>query len=321
MMKKRKVILPILAASAMAFSVPGTTSEVQASCNTYRVNVPTGYLALRTAADYDSNNEIGELYSGDLVEVTDYACPSGYWYVYSPKYDTYGYVNNDYLYAVISSSGSSYGSTWTVSVSKGYLALRSAKAYDASNEIGELYSGDTVWVSDSSDPTYWYVYSPKLNCYGYVNCQYLYGGSSGSSVGYFGETRTVSVAKGYLALRSMKAYDASNELGELYTGDTVQLLDTSDPQYWYVYSPKYDMNGFVNKDYLVGGSTYQTKTVSVSKGYLALRSAKSYDASNEIGELNTGDTVQLIDSSDSQYWYVYSPRLMNYGYVNKDYLY
>ena len=36
----------------------------------------------RTEADYDSYNEIGELYSGDLVEVTDYACPSGYWYVY-----------------------------------------------------------------------------------------------------------------------------------------------------------------------------------------------------------------------------------------------
>ena len=81
------------------------------------------------------------------------------------------------------------------------------------------------------------------------------------------------------------------------------------------------MNGFDNKDYLVGGSNYQTWTVSVSRGYLALRSAKNYDASNEIGELNTGDTVQLIDSSDSQYWYVYSPRLMNYGYVNKDYLY
>lgn len=119
----------------------------------------------------------------------------------------------------------------------------------------------------------------------------------------------------------MKAYDSSNELGELYTGDTVQLMDTSDSQYWYVYSPKYDLNGFVNKDYLTGGTAYATKTVHVSKGYLALRNAKAYDTSNEIGQLNTGDTVQLIDSNDSQYWYVYSPRLMNYGYVNKDYLY
>ena len=210
--------------------------------------------------------------------------------------------------------------TYRVSVATGYLALRTYAGYDSGNEIGELYSGDSVWVSDSSDPTYWYVYSPKLNCYGYVNCQYLYGGSSGSSVGYFGETRTVSVAKGYLALRSLKAYDASNELGELYTGDTVQLLDTSDSQYWYVYSPKYDMNGFVNKDYLVDRNPVIRKTVKVTSGYLALRSDMAYDDANEIGRLNTGDIVQIADSSDSTYWKVYSERLGKYGYVNKNYL-
>ena len=98
-------------------------------------------------------------------------------------------------------------------------------------------------------------------------------------------------------------------------------MDTSDPQYWYVYSPKYDMNGFVNKDYLVGGSSYSSWNVSDSTGYLALRNAKAYDAGNEIGQLNTGDTVLLIDASDSTYWYVYSPRLMNYVYVNQNYLY
>ena len=132
---------------------------------------------------------------------------------------------------------------------------------------------------------------------------------------------TVTVASGYLALRNAKAYNDANEIGQLYTGDTVQILETSDPQYWYVYSPKYDLNGFVNKDYLSGGTAYSAKTVSVAKGYLALRSAKSYDTSNEIGQLNTGDTVQVIDSGDSTYWYVYSPKLSNYGYVNKDYLY
>ena len=62
----------------------------------------------------------------------------------------------------------------TVSVAKGYLALRTAKAYDENNEIGELYSGDTVQVQDTSDSTYWYVYSPKLNKSGYVNKNYLY---------------------------------------------------------------------------------------------------------------------------------------------------
>lgn len=322
-MKKKRILLPFLAATALTLSAPGNIYDAQASVNTYRVNVATGYLALRTEAALNTANEIGELYTGDLVEVTDYTGATGYWYVYSPKYDRYGYVNNDYLDAITSSGGSSYNSTWTVRVNSGYLALRSAKAFDSSNEIGQLYTGDTVWLSDSSDPTYWYVYSPKLNLYGYTDQNYLYGGNTNTTgtTSYFGETRTVHVSSGYLALRTMKAYDTSNEIGQLYTGDTVQLLETSDPQYWYVYSPKYDLNGFVNKDYLSGSAAYSTKTVSVAKGYLALRSAKSYDTSNEIGQLNTGDTVQVIDSGDSTYWYVYSPKLSNYGYVNKDYLY
>lgn len=145
-----------------------------------------------------------------------------------------------------------------------------------------------------------------------------------AETGFAANNYTVTVASGYLALRNAKAYDSSNEIGELYTGDTVQLIDTSDSTYWYVYSPKHGKNGFVNKNYLTGGSSSSgtvTKTVSVSKGYLALRSAKAYDASNEIGELYTGDTVQVTDTSDSTYWYVYSPKLGKSGYVNKDYLY
>ena len=142
--------------------------------------------------------------------------------------------------------------TYQVGVSKGYLALRSATDYDSSNEIGQLYSGDTVTVSDSSDPQYWYVYSPKLNLSGYVNKDYLYysGDTAASAQSSSGDSRTVSVAKGYLALRSAKAYDSSNEIGQLYSGDTVQLVDTTDAQYWYIYSQKLCKYGYVNKDYL-----------------------------------------------------------------------
>lgn len=217
-------------------------------------------------------------------------------------------------------SGKAAGTIYRVTVSSGYLALRSAKAFDASNEIGRLYSGDTVEVSDSSDSTYWYVYSAKLGKYGYVNKNYLYNGTSGVK-----ETRIVSVTSGYLALRNQKAFDASNEIGKLYTGDTVQLLDTSDSTYWYVYSPKYDKNGYVNRNYLVTDTSSPapvvTKTVRVTSGYLALRNDTAYDASNEIGKLYTGDTVTVIDSSGSTYWYVYSPKLDRNGYVNKNYLY
>ena len=206
-------------------------------------------------------------------------------------------------------------STYTVTVATGYLALRNARAYDEKNEIGQLYTGETVEVTDSSGATYWTVYSPKLNKTGYVNRKYLACAS---------DSKTVRVQSGYLALRTAKAYDSRNEIGELYTGDTVQVTDTSDATYWYVYSPKHGKSGYVNKNYLTGGSSGSvgfTKTVSVAKGYLALRTAKAYDAANEIGELYTGDTVQVTDTSDSTYWYVYSPKHGKYGYVNKDYLY
>ena len=305
-----------LFALVFTLSLPVTAKESFAG-SIYTVSVAKGYLALRTAKAYDSRNEIGELYTGDTVEVTD-TSDNTYWYVYSSKLNKSGYVNRNYLVGGAASTG---GSNYTVSVAKGYLALRTAKAYDSRNEIGELYSGDTVQVQDTSDSTYWYVYSPKLNKSGYVNRNYLVGGTVSTG----GASYTVSVAKGYLVLRTAKAYDSSNEIGELYSGDTVQVQDTSDNTYWYVYSPKLNKSGYVNRNYLIGAGSSSpsvvTKPVSVAKGYLALRTAKAYDENNEIGELYSGDTVQVQDTSDSTYWYVYSPKLNKSGYVNKNYLY
>ena len=61
-------------------------------------------------------------------------------------------------------------------------------------------------------------------------------------------------------------------------------------------------------------------TVKVEKGYLALRNQAAYNDSNEIGRLNTGDTVELIEKEDSTYWYVFVPKLGKEGYVDKNYL-
>ena len=46
MMKEKRKVLTLLAAAALAVSVPGNSADVQASSNTFRVNVATGYLAL-----------------------------------------------------------------------------------------------------------------------------------------------------------------------------------------------------------------------------------------------------------------------------------
>lgn len=210
--------------------------------------------------------------------------------------------------------------SYRVQVSSGYLALRTAQAYDYRNEIGKLYTGDIVEVEEYGSGDYWYVYSSKLNKYGYVNNNYLT--YVGISEDFPESDYTVSVATGYLALRNAKAYDYRNEIGKLYTGDTVSVIDSSDSGYWYVYAPKLDKYGYVNKDYLVAprGVSGLVYYVTGTTYYLALRNAKAYDASNEIGKLHNGDYVYVQDTSDSTYWYVYAPGLDKYGYVNKNYL-
>lgn len=60
--------------------------------------------------------------------------------------------------------------------------------------------------------------------------------------------------------------------------------------------------------------------VKVEKNYLAMRSAPAFERENEIGKLYTGNIVAVLDTSDPQYWMVYSWDLLKYGYVNKDYL-
>ena len=54
-MKKKKIYLPVIAAAALALSFSSAAHDTQASVNTYQVNVPTGYLALRNAANADDN--------------------------------------------------------------------------------------------------------------------------------------------------------------------------------------------------------------------------------------------------------------------------
>ncbi len=316
------LLLAVMMTCGMTFAGRGLIRAEAAQSNVYRVHVETGYLALRTARAYDYSNEIGKLYTGDTVQVTDYS-DGGYWYVYAPGLGRYGYVNNEYLEEVPDTSTVSIaGVPMEVRVEKNYLALRSGKSFEYENEIGKMYTGETVYVVDMSDPTYWTVYSPKLGMTGYTNQNYLFPLQS-AYVTY--NEMWVHVDSGYLALRSAKAYDASNEIGKLYNDDTVYVEDTGDPQYWWVYSPTLGMEGYVNKDYLYGGSYYTyslgTWTVKVDTGYLALRTARAYDASNEIGKLYTGDIVNVIDTSDPVYWYVYSPSLDLYGYVNSEYLY
>ena len=66
-----------------------------------------------------------------------------------------------------------------------------------------------------------------------------------------GATKTVYVQSSYLALRTAPDYNAGNEIGQLYTGDTVQLIGgATSGSYVQVYSPKYGTTGWVNAGFL-----------------------------------------------------------------------
>ena len=175
-------------------------------------------------------------------------------------------------------------------------------------------------------------YAPKAETKNQVQAQ-----AQQSSTNVSGSWRTVSVSDGYLAIRTMASFDASNEVGKLYNGDKVQLSNAFNGDYVLVYSPKYNYTGWVNVNYLTDGSasnqsaqsstssntgstmTGTWKSVSVN-GYLALRNAAAYDASNEIGKLFTGDKVLTTSVVSGNYVQVYSPAYGVYGWVDARYI-
>lgn len=319
-----------LIAFFLSFSVG--KMEAAASSMTYRVTLNGGYLPLRTARYIDPQNEIGQLYDGETVELWDSNDPS-FWYVYASRLGLYGYVNSNCLQPLQNgsaqynpsspsnpstpSSPTNQSNVWTVTGVKHYLALRTAKAYDEANEIGCLNNGETVTVIDSSDSTYWYVYSASLNKEGFVNKNYLSGGNITASTSAE-NTFTVKVKNGYLALRSGMAFNYNNELGALYSDDTVDVIDYSDPTFWYVYSPKLNQRGYVDRSYLIRASF--VRYVKIKDGYLNLRSSKDTTIANQVGQLYNGDPVKVLDREDDTFYYVYVPKLDTYGYVASKYL-
>lgn len=90
---------------------------------------------------------------------------AGYLSYSQPSDSEYSWLNTN--------TNVAYKSTYTVSVAKNYLALRSGCTFDENNEIAHLYNGTTVELLNQGDGTYWAVYVPSLNMSGYVNSNYL----------------------------------------------------------------------------------------------------------------------------------------------------
>ena len=76
-------------------------------------------------------------------------------------------------------------------------------------------------------------------------------GTAASMNNQIGAWKTVKVDSGYLALRRDCTYDQSNEIGQLHTGDQVEIQGSGAAgSYVFVYSPKYGCNGWINAGFL-----------------------------------------------------------------------
>ena len=76
----------------------GTAANMNGQTGAWKtVKVDSGYLALRRDTTYDQSNVIGQLYTGDQVEIQGSGCQGSYVFVYSPKYGCNGWVNAGFL--------------------------------------------------------------------------------------------------------------------------------------------------------------------------------------------------------------------------------
>ena len=60
-------------------------------------NLQTGWLALRSHNSYDYTNEIGQLYNGDYVQIVGNGTDNGYIWVWSPRLNKSGWVNDKFI--------------------------------------------------------------------------------------------------------------------------------------------------------------------------------------------------------------------------------
>lgn len=95
MKKKLRSISIFSAIAAVIFVMSVSVSAEPKASTPYTVKVDSGYLALRSKPEYNSSNELRQLYTGDVFYmVSEY--DSTYWYGYSED-QTAGYVNKNYL--------------------------------------------------------------------------------------------------------------------------------------------------------------------------------------------------------------------------------
>lgn len=313
----------------------------------------------------EDSNVLTKLSNGEKISLIDKE-DDGYWKVYIKAEKIIGYMPDHYL--TNERDAVTEPVTRYVDIKSGdTMTIRSLPEEDGA-AVGILKRGEKVTLMADMSGDFDYIYAAKAKTYGYVESSGLSRkkvstakasdqvtdtpqptiaaqpqpqprtqpqvqdrvfGPAAAPVSHLGEYY-VFVQKGYLALRNAKAFDSSNEIGQMNNGESVWAMETNGT-YWYVYSPSLGMYGYTNSSYLTTSKASNTQSQStssylgvyyanVTSGYLALRNDTAFDAANEIGQIANGAEVDVIDMSAGQYWYVYIPSLGQSGYVNSAYL-
>ena len=117
------------------------------------------------------NGKTGYIHGGNLGD--SYTAPKQTQAQSNNYNSTRAYFDNNFAYNAQHLPESGDG-CHTVVVNDGYLALRSAPTYDASNELAQLHTGDLVQrLNMNSVGSYIEVYSPKYGISGYVNAGFV----------------------------------------------------------------------------------------------------------------------------------------------------
>jgi len=172
----------ICALTITAAAVSAVPAMVSARDNKDVYVSDSGALILRAEADEDSDIVLYAKGSGYELHVQDIL--NGFGYCYSPDFGVSGWVDlSDTYYDGAYDSGSDliddvsdeFTQTLHSCVSDGYLALRSAPAYNDSNIIAEIYeNGTALYMTGEYSGNYGYCYVPAFGAYGWVDVRFTY---------------------------------------------------------------------------------------------------------------------------------------------------
>ena len=143
--------------------------SVPAGAQVEVLNLQNGWNLIRY------NGTVGYIHGGNLADsyTAKKAAPASAAPAANTASSTKSYFDNNWSQTARNMSNNCIGETKTVVVSESYLALRSAPSYDAANEFGKLYTGDTVRIQGDFSGSYALVYSEKYNTVGWVNAGFL----------------------------------------------------------------------------------------------------------------------------------------------------